>query len=108
MMKRSTVALFLFAVSCAGGPSPELVIQSAKEKVFPAVVFIKPVHDRLVQLQDEVADREITTLEGLKEAYDEAVKREKGKRRLLMKLIRYGYPRYVALDYEKDPDDSEE
>lgn len=42
-MKRSAGALLLALGACSGVPPEREVIQEAKDKVFPAVVFIKPI-----------------------------------------------------------------
>ncbi|MHC4607109.1 MAG: trypsin-like peptidase domain-containing protein [Planctomycetota bacterium] len=55
-----------------------------------------------------IGEREIESLEDLKKAYEEAIAKEKGKRRLILKLIRSGYPQYVVLNFEKDPEEEEE
>jgi len=50
----------------------------------------------------QVGDRRIESLKDVREAYDAALKLEKGKRKLLFAVIRTGYRRLIVLDFEKD------
>jgi serine protease Do len=50
----------------------------------------------------EIAGRPIDSLKDVREAYEAALKLEKGKRKVLVRLIRLGYRRLVVLDFEKD------
>jgi len=50
----------------------------------------------------QIGDRSIESLKDVREAYDASLKLEKGKRKLLFRIIRTGYRRLVVLDFEKD------
>ena len=50
----------------------------------------------------EIAGRSIDTLKDVREAYDQVLKLEKGKRKVLVRLLRMGYRRLAVLDFEKD------
>ena len=49
-----------------------------------------------------IGDSEIASLRNLQQAYDEALKMEKGRRKVRMKVLRNGYPRLQVLEFEKD------
>ncbi len=49
-----------------------------------------------------IGDAEIATLRDLQKAYDDSLKLDKGNRKVRMKVLRTGYPRYVVLEFEKD------
>jgi len=49
-----------------------------------------------------IGDRAIETLKDVREAYDASLKLERGKRKLLFRIIRHGYRRMIVLDFEKD------
>jgi serine protease Do len=49
-----------------------------------------------------IGDRPVETLKDVREAYERALKVEKGKRKLLFRVLRGGYHRLVVLDFEKD------
>jgi serine protease Do len=49
-----------------------------------------------------VNEKEVESLDDLRAAYEEAVKLDKGKRKLRMRILRNGYPRYQVLEFEKD------
>jgi len=55
-----------------------------------------------------IGDRPIESLKDVREAYDASVKLEKGKRKLLFRIIRAGYRRLIVLDFEKDMEKIEE
>ena len=46
--------------------------------------------------------------EAVRKTYDASVKLEKGKRKLLFRIIRAGYRRLIVLDFEKDMEKIEE
>jgi serine protease Do len=50
----------------------------------------------------QIGDKPIESLKDVREAYDASLKLEKGKRKLLFRVIRTGYRRLVVLDFEKD------
>ncbi len=49
-----------------------------------------------------IGDRSIESLKDVRDAYDAGLKLEKGKRKLLFRVLRGGYRRLVVLDFEKD------
>jgi serine protease Do len=49
-----------------------------------------------------VGDRPVETLKDVRAAYEESLKLERGKRKVLLRLIRGGYRRLAVLDFEKD------
>ncbi len=51
---------------------------------------------------DAVGDRPVDSLEEFVTLYEQLAARPKGKRKVLLKLLRGGYPMQVVLDYEKD------
>ena len=55
-----------------------------------------------------IGDDAIESLKDVRKAYDNALAREKGKRKLLLRIIRGGYRRVLVLDYEKDLEKIEE
>ncbi len=50
----------------------------------------------------EVAGRPIDSLKDVREAYDAALALDKGKRKVVVRLLRLGYRRLAVLDFEKD------
>jgi serine protease Do len=56
----------------------------------------------------QIGDRPIASLKDVRDAYETSVKLEKGKRKLLFRIIRAGYRRLVVLDFEKDMEKIEE
>jgi serine protease Do len=56
----------------------------------------------------QIGDRPVESLKDVRDAYDAFVKLEKGKRKLLFRVIRMGYRRLVVLDFEKDMEKIEE
>jgi S1-C subfamily serine protease len=49
-----------------------------------------------------IAGRPVEGLKDVRAAYEESLKLERGKRKVLLRLIRAGYPRLAVLDFEKD------
>ncbi|HXX93321.1 MAG TPA: PDZ domain-containing protein, partial [Planctomycetota bacterium] len=49
-----------------------------------------------------IGDRPIESLKDVRDAYDSSLKMEKGKRKLLFRVLRAGYRRLLVLDFEKD------
>jgi serine protease Do len=49
-----------------------------------------------------IGDRTVETLKDVREAYEASLKMERGKRKLLFRVIRQGYRRLLVLDFEKD------
>jgi serine protease Do len=49
-----------------------------------------------------IGDRAVETLKDVREAYEASLKLEKGKRKVLLRVLRNGYRRLVVLDFEKD------
>jgi serine protease Do len=56
----------------------------------------------------QIGDRPVESLKDVRDAYDAAAKVEKGKRKLLFRIIRAGYRRLIVLDFEKDMEKIEE
>ena len=56
----------------------------------------------------QIGDRSVESLKDVREAYDASVKLEKGKRKVLFRIIRAGYRRLIVLDFEKDMEKIEE
>jgi serine protease Do len=56
----------------------------------------------------QIGDKPVESLKDVHDAYDASVKLEKGKRKLLFRVIRTGYRRLVVLDFEKDMEKIEE
>jgi serine protease Do len=50
----------------------------------------------------QVGDRAIDSVKDLREAYEASLKLEKGRRKVLVRVLRQGYRRAVVLDFEKD------
>jgi serine protease Do len=50
----------------------------------------------------KIGGTEIDSLKTLKEVYEKLASSEKGKRKVLVTVLREGYPQYVVLDYERD------
>jgi hypothetical protein len=55
-----------------------------------------------------IADRPIQTLQDVREAYEAALKLEKGKRKVLCRVLRNGYARFHVLEFEKDTEKLED
>jgi serine protease Do len=49
-----------------------------------------------------IGDRPIESLKDVRDAYEASLKMEKGKRKLLFRVLRAGYRRLLVLDFEKD------
>ena len=56
----------------------------------------------------QVGERPVESLKDVRDAYEASLKLEKGKRKLLLRIIRVGYRRLVVLDFEKDMEKIEE
>jgi serine protease Do len=56
----------------------------------------------------KIGDFNIDSLDAVQKAYDKYASLEKGKRKIMVKVLRSGIPRTVALDFEKDPDSLED
>jgi len=56
----------------------------------------------------QIGDKQVESLKDVRDAYDASLKLEKGKRKLLFRVIRTGYRRLVVLDFEKDMEKIEE
>jgi serine protease Do len=56
----------------------------------------------------DVGGRPIESLKDVREAYDASLKLEKGKRKLLFRVLRGGYRRLLVLDFEKDLEKTED
>jgi serine protease Do len=52
--------------------------------------------------------REIQSLKDVREAYEEALLLPKGKRKIVLRLLRQGYTRLAVLDFEKDTEKLDE
>jgi serine protease Do len=50
----------------------------------------------------DIAGRSVAGLKDVREAYDAALALEKGKRKVVLRILRQGYQRLVVLDFEKD------
>jgi len=50
----------------------------------------------------QIGERPVESLKDVHEAYDASLKLEKGKRKLLFRVIRQGYGRLIVLEFEKD------
>jgi serine protease Do len=50
----------------------------------------------------QIGERPIETLRDVREAYEASLRLEKGRRKVLVRLLRQGYRRAVVLDFEKD------
>jgi len=50
----------------------------------------------------QIGDKSVETLKDVREAYEASLKLEKGKRKILFRIIRTGYRRLIVLDFEKD------
>ena len=50
----------------------------------------------------QIGDKPIESLKDVRDAYETSLKTPKGKRKLLLRVIRAGYRRLVVLDFEKD------
>ncbi|HEX7897024.1 MAG TPA: trypsin-like peptidase domain-containing protein [Planctomycetota bacterium] len=50
----------------------------------------------------EIAGRPVAGLKDVREAYDAALALEKGKRKVVVRILRQGYQRLTVLDFEKD------
>ncbi|MBV8881427.1 MAG: trypsin-like peptidase domain-containing protein [Planctomycetaceae bacterium] len=50
----------------------------------------------------QIGDRPIESLKDVREAHEAGLQLEKGKRKLLFRVIRAGYRRLIVLDFEKD------
>jgi serine protease Do len=55
-----------------------------------------------------VGNRPIDGLQDVRHAYEESLQLPKGKRKVLLRLIRQGYQRLVVLDFEKDTEKLDE
>ena len=55
-----------------------------------------------------VGDREILSLRDAREAYEASLQQPRGRRKVLLRLLRMGYRRLVVLDFEKDLEKMEE
>ncbi len=56
----------------------------------------------------KLADVEINSLGEFEAEYNELIKMEKGHRKVLVEVNRFGYPRYVVVDFNKEPEEDEE
>jgi serine protease Do len=56
----------------------------------------------------KIGDMEINSLTDLKNAYKKYLKLEKGKRKVIFKILRGGYTQYLVLDFELDYEKIEE
>jgi serine protease Do len=50
----------------------------------------------------EIAGRPVSGLKDVRETYDASLALERGKRKVLLRVLRQGYQRLVVLDFEKD------
>jgi serine protease Do len=50
----------------------------------------------------QIGDKPIESLKDVREAHEAGLKLEKGKRKLLFRVLRAGYRRLIVLDFEKD------
>jgi serine protease Do len=55
-----------------------------------------------------IGDRPVEGLKDVREAYDASLALERGKRKLLFRILRGGYRRLVVLDFEKDTEKIED
>ncbi len=56
----------------------------------------------------QIGERPIETLKDVREAYEASLKLEKGKRKLLFRVLRQGYRRTLVLEFEKDSEKLDE
>jgi len=56
----------------------------------------------------QIGDRPIESLKDVRDAHEAGLKLEKGKRKVLFRVIRAGYHRMVVLDFEKDTEKIED
>ncbi len=63
---------------------------------------------QMFDIISRIGEREITSLDDLKQEYEKSIALDKGKRKLRLKVLRAGYPRTQMLDFEKDTSKIEE
>ena len=56
----------------------------------------------------KLGGKEINSLDEFEAEYNELIKLEKGKRKVLVEVNRVGYAQYVVLDFNKEPEEDEE
>ena len=56
----------------------------------------------------KLADVEINSLGEFEAEYNKLIKMEKGHRKVLVVVNRFGYSHYIVVDFNKDPEEDEE